>query len=224
MKENIKLRRRIDLTGERFGRLVVLRAGIKRAKNRGMYWLCKCDCGVVKEVSAQALKLGSTLSCGCYNLEVQRNNIKHGHNRSDNGKTPTYRTWDKMIQRCNNPNSAEYSIYGGRGISICERWLDFSNFLEDMGERPKGKSIDRIDFNGNYKPSNCRWATSKQQANNTRRNVSFEYKGQMKTISELADIAGVKYDTMYYRLMKYKWSLENAMSIPVSNSNSRQGY
>lgn len=218
--ENIKLRRRNDLTGQRFGRLLVMGAGSRRTKSGGMYWICRCDCGVVKEVSAQALRLGSTVSCGCYNKEYLENNIKHGHNRKQCPKSGTYKSWDKMIQRCNNPNACEYKWYGGKGVSVCERWKDFTNFLSDMGERPNGKSIDRINVRGNYEPSNCRWASTKQQANNTRRNVKFEHNGEMKTISELADIAGIEYDTMYYRIINYKWPISAAMETPVSRKNS----
>lgn len=109
--ENVKLRRRKELTGQRFGRLIVLCPGERRTSNRGMYWLCKCDCGNQKEITALSLSRGLTTSCGCYSKEYNSNRIKHGHNRKLGNKTPTYITWDKMISRCRNKNCNEYKLY-----------------------------------------------------------------------------------------------------------------
>lgn len=160
----------IDLVGQRYGRLVVLR----RAPNgriRGARWWCQCDCGIEKIARANNLKNGATKSCGCLKREVDvsRNTI-HGH-CVPGMASPTYRSWQSMIQRCTNPNATKYKRWGGRGIEICERWMVFANFLTDMGVRPAGMTLDRYpDKNGNYEPDNCRWATPKQQAANRNRN------------------------------------------------------
>lgn len=148
-----------DITGQRFGRLIVL--SLYRRGSSGVHsrWLCLCDCGQTRVASGSSLKRGRTTSCGC-------GRITHG-----SWGSPTYRSWHMMLQRCTNPRNTHYAYYGGRGITVCERWLKFENFLADMGERPLGTSIDRIDVDGNYEPGNCRWATPKQQMNNRRRSV-----------------------------------------------------
>lgn len=153
----------LDLIGKRFGKLVV--------KEKGPYvsgttrWLCVCDCGTEKFVGSQNLRNGSTKSCGCFRKQhLRESRTIHGYT-----KTRTYRSWSQMKNRCGNPNYINYSSYGGRGIKVCERWENFENFLEDMGERPLGKSLDRIDVDGDYEPNNCRWATLEEQAQNKRK-------------------------------------------------------
>lgn len=157
---------RIDITGQRFGRLIALNNASRSAQ--GMIWLCLCDCGNKTSVHAKYLKAGNTKSCGCWDREaVRRRNYKHGY-RTREKSHPLYNTWQNIHRRCSNKRAPDYKNYGGRGITVCEQWQDFERFLSDMGERPAGCSIDRIDNDQGYFPSNCRWATHSQQMKNRR--------------------------------------------------------
>lgn len=164
-----------NLTGKRFGRLVVL--GYSHSDhNRNSLWHCRCDCGTETTVYRVGLVGGKTRSCGCLKMEsiatvAERTLLKHGHGR-EGSRTPTYRAWKGARERCNNPNHADYRNYGGRGIEM--RFASVLELIADIGEKPDapGLSLDRIDTNGHYEPGNVRWATAKQQANNRRRYMS----------------------------------------------------
>jgi hypothetical protein len=177
--------------------------GKKEGHKIGLY-LCRCGNEFIKEVSR--INTGNTRSCGCI----------HKGKYTGHPLQPMYRG---MVQRCYNKNNKRYKHYGGRGITVCDRWLEkikgFENFLEDMGERPEGKySIDRINNNGNYEPSNCRWATASEQNRNYSKNRIIEYKGEKKIMIEWAEEKNIKYDTIHQRLNN-GWSVEAAIETPL---------
>jgi len=212
-KRNRKLK---DYAGIRFGRLVGVSL-IKRdmTKENNHIWLFDCDCGSQKQARIKSVRSGSTTSCGCVFREmVIKRNQTHGMS-----KNRAYRVWKDMRARCNNPNNTDFHLYGGRGISVCERWNDFSAFLCDMGERPDGMSIDRINVDGDYTPENCRWADAKTQANNKRNNVVVEYCGEKLTLQEWEEKTGIKRETIQYRL-KAGWSLDDALNRRPAASSS----
>ncbi len=189
----------IDLNGRRFGYLTGLRRDPAPGYPR---WICRCDCGVVKSINSGALRQGRIRSCGCYNMKRRRDRRKHGA-LVDKKKTPEYATWRGMITRCENPNDKRYASYGGRGITVCARWReDFASFLEDMGEKPKGLTIERLDVNGHYEPSNCIWASKKAQARNKTTTLWVEYRGQRKSLTDWVEAAGVPYGRLYARLRR----------------------
>lgn len=148
----------LDLTGQKFGKLTVICRSEKRSL-AGAIWDCKCECGGSTSANTLKLRKGNTKSCGCHRRAILTN-LKHGlSNRSR-----TYKSWKEMRNRCNNPNAQNYKWYGGRGITVCPEWDDYTVFLSDMGERPDGKTLDRMDSDGNYEKLNCKWSTPKEQA------------------------------------------------------------
>lgn len=185
----------IDRTGHVFGRWTALSRISGQRK-----WLCRCECGTIRAVSTSHLRQGKSKSCGCLDKELASARAKtHGMS-----KTPEYGAWRNMRDRCSNPNTSHYECYGGRGISICDRWMNsFENFFEDMGPRPSPRhSIDRIDVNGNYEPANCRWATVVQQRRNTRVNRIVSYLGKEMCLAEAAELSGISKDTLSMRLRR----------------------
>lgn len=199
----------MDLVGHKFGLLTVLKQVENRvvSKNSGrtaVTWQCQCNCGTIVEVLANGLRTGTTKSCGCFQrAELSKRRTSHGH--SKNGRrSSTFSVWQAMLNRCYLKSCDVYPTYGGRGITVCDRWKDsFENFLSDMGERPPDKSLDRINNeSGNYEPKNCRWITQKEQCNNKRNNVTTIINGQSMTAMEASELAGIPYWTVLRRIKK----------------------
>ena len=198
-----------DLTGERFGRLVVLWRGENIVEASGATrsaWFCVCDCGETKAVSQHSLSRGLTRSCGCL---MREKTPKHGMSR-----TPVYVQWSAMWQRCSNPRNTRYADYGGRGITVCEAWRDFSAFIADVGMPEAGMTLDRIDVNGNYEPGNVRWASRLTQANNRRNNTTLTFAGKTLTLAEWGRVTGLGKGVVLRRHSK-GWPVERILMEPL---------
>lgn len=203
--------KKVDITGNKYGRLTVLSwHGHNNQKQRT--WLCRCDCGTERIVTGSSLTTGNTTSCGCYSREATSLTFKkHGLT-----KTYIHRVWTGMKSRCHNPKTDKYSRYGGRGITVCDRWQYFENFLADMGMPPFPKAeIDRKDNNGNYEPSNCSWVTKKTNGRNTSTNVYWTFNGETKCITEWAETLGIGVSSLQARVSRLGWSIEKALTEPV---------
>lgn len=199
----------IDLIGQRFTRLVVTgRAPNKSEKDTNARWHCKCDCGRVCIAYGQDLRREKFKSCGCLNAERI---YKHGQSR-----TKEYRTWLHIRQRCENPNTPKFKLYGGAGIKVCERWMDYENFRADMGDCPSSKhTIDRIDGTKGYEPDNCRWATYAEQNRNLSSNVVIEIDGVKKILTDWCIEYGIKRVTADARI-RNGWNPIDAIKTPVN--------
>ncbi len=199
-----------NLMGQKFGRLIVVKyAGSN--KDRAATWECVCNCGQKTIVRGNHLCRGLIKSCGCLSSEMTSKRMKT-HGMTD---SRVYNTWEHIIARCNNPKIQNYKRYGGRGITVCKRWLKFINFLKDMGEPPTGYSIDRIDNNKGYCKKNCKWSTRKEQQRNTRNNRLLTFCGQTKCLIEWSEYLNIKYKTLAARLDRFHWSIEKTLSTPV---------
>lgn len=201
----------IDMAGKVFGRLTVTHKDPDSPVGE-VHWICLCLCGKVHSVYGAFLRKGSVKSCGCLKHD-NKASVTHGQ-ASGGNFTGAYVSWTKMRERVLNKNSISYPRYGGRGISIDPSWGDFSTFYRDMGPRPTGGSIERINGDGNYEPSNCRWATAKEQSNNRSINIMVEWRGETKPVSVWADEIGIPRDILYKRIFR-KWDTEKAMTQPA---------
>lgn len=208
-----------DLTGQRFNQWTVL--GFSHNIGTRYYWNCRCDCGKEKAVIAPSLKNGDSKSCGCHRDKLASERAKtHGLTN-----TPEHRCWVSMRSRCSNPKVPNFMDYGGRGITVCERWNVFENFLEDMGKRPsKNHSLDRKESNGNYEPGNCRWATQQEQTDNRRCSVVVTLMGRGQSMAAWCRELAVNYfSVMAYMKRKscrpaeaIAWALVRAAVNPTA--------
>lgn len=206
----------VDLIGQRFGRLVVIQR-MNNSPNGKTQWLCMCDCGEKKIVRSDHLKSGETKSCGCLQKEITSVvKTTHGHSCDE-----TYKLWLNMKQRCTNSNCPDYKDYGGRGITICEEWLEFTNFFRDMGKRPLGYTIERGNNKGNYCLDNCKWATSKEQARNKRNNLYITYRGKTKLLIKWSEETGIPYKVLWKRIYIYNWSIEAVLTTSVKQHRKK---
>lgn len=212
--------------GEKYGRLTVIGFGIKTSKSgrKRKCALCRCNCGNQKLMDITSIKKGLTVSCGCYN----RQRVHETHSKGNHTKTPLYYVWTNMKQRCQNSRNPEYHNYGGRGIKVCDEWQTFQPFHEwavNSGYTVGGKdqSIDRINVNGNYEPSNCRWATFKEQQNNRRVSRKFNVFGVEMSLEQMAKLSGIHIASLRSRIYSKKMRPEEAISIrPKNNRNEKR--
>lgn len=189
---------------------------VRRDGKRMRKLICNCSCGKTTSVYAEVLFRGTTRSCGCFMDESRRTtHFKHGESQNL-ANTREYVAWAEIKRRCYNVKSKSYPDYGGRGITMCERWLSsYANFLEDMGRKPTpGHSIERNDVNLGYQPDNCRWATRKEQNRNTRASRWIEFNGHRRTLAEWGEVTGIRSHTIHARLDK-GWSVERALTEPA---------
>lgn len=213
-----KTRKYINIVGEKFTRLLVLDKAENYVSPSGSVktmFLCLCDCGNKVTVQKYKLTSGHSRSCGCLLKDI---NKSHGHGMSDTG---AYKSWMSMRRRCLNPKREDYALYGKRNISICKRWDDFTLFYKDMGDRPNGASLDRINNDGDYCPENCRWATNKEQALNKRTTLKRKYKGKVQSVMTICEKEGKDYGFVRSRLAR-GWSIKDAINIPKYYNRDNQ--
>lgn len=198
-----------DETNKRYGKLVAISYEIR---NHKAFWLCKCDCGNTTIVAGDKLRLGKTKSCGCIQKEHREKGFHKSHGMTN---SRLYYEWCNMKSRCSNPKNIMYSNYGGRGITFCEKWKQFEDFMKWANDNGYNDNLtlERINVNGNYEPDNCKWIPIKEQyLNRTDSHVITAF-GKTQTIKEWADETGLKYDTIHARIKYYGWSAEDAVSL-----------
>jgi len=208
----------IDITGLIFGKLIVIEK-ISKKMGRDIMWACECECGNIKVVRAADLKNGKTKSCGCIIKKMLLDrNTKHGMS-----STRIYEIWQGMIKRCTNKNAQYYHLYGGRGIKVCDRWMDFKLFYDDTSPTySEGLSIDRFpDKDGDYEPNNFRWATNEEQSTNKRNNHLLEFNNKNQTISQWSKEVGLCSKLIQSRI-KNGWSPEKALTFPIQKVTSNR--
>lgn len=201
------------ITGQTFGRLTAIR--FDRYEKERTFWIFRCVCGTEKSQGVSQVRRGITTSCGCLRVErVKEATTKHGMSKAIGGKkTRVYQAYSNMIQRCENTKTKHFHRYGGRGIKVCARWREsFKAFLEDMGEPPEGLSLDRIDNDGDYEPSNCRWVNQKTQNANRSVCIFVEIDGKAVMLMSHCEAIGVSYNMVRKRL-KRGWSLDFALKV-----------
>lgn len=212
-----------NLAGKMFGRLKCIEKVGRDPVSRTIRWLCECSCGQQLIVRSTSLLTGNTKSCGCLQRESARKvGRRKIHGLSEESNTGIYKSWAHMKQRCLNPNNKSYPRYGGRGIRICDEWMDVKNFYDwavNNGFR-EGLTLERIDLDGNYEPSNCCWADRKVQNNNKSSNVLIAYRGKEKTLAQWADELGFNYGTLYSRIQGRGWDVIKAFETPVRRRSS----
>lgn len=209
----------LNLIGKRFTRLIILEIHRKGIKKR-IYCKCQCDCGRTKNILYDSLRSRDTKSCGCLQKEIMihKNKVRSTHRHSG---TKTYECWHGMIQRCTNPKDKRYKNYGGRvpPITVCERWskkqTGFISFLEDVGEIPKGLTLDRINNDSGYHKENCRLSTMKEQSRNKRNNNLITYKNKTQCLSAWAEEYNINVGTLRSRLYESKWSIKKALTTII---------
>lgn len=211
----------LDLTGQRFGRLVALRQVQSRARHA--MWLCRCDCGKEIVTRGTGLRYGSSKSCGCARRERLHEAITtHGLSGGRAATTRLYRIWRNMKQRCYNPKAAKFDLYGGRGVGVCQAWQGFEAFHAwaiAAGYRDD-LTLDRIDPDGNYEPSNCRWATYREQALHTSQTHFLTFRGETLPLSTWANRIGIEPSTLSSRINDYGWPIEKALTTPLQRRAS----
>lgn len=209
-----------DISGQTFSRLTVVAFAGQDAGHLAL-WECRCECGTVKVLRGSDLRGGQVKSCGCL---FASDEFRERFTTHDMTHSPEYTSWRSMIERCENPEASNYDLYGGRGISVCERWRQsFEAFFEDMGPRPDGHTLDRKEGDGNYEPGNCRWATRTQQQRNRRNTIWLSINGERKPLAEWAEIGGLPIETLRHRVNYLKWSAEKAVFQPLQKHVRRRG-
>jgi hypothetical protein len=202
-KENHKNKKPIDISLQKFGKLIAL--NIDHQKNKIFFWKCLCECGNYCVISGCRLRKGKTKSCGC--IVKTQNNLS---------TSSTYKSWSSMINRCHNEKNNRFENYGKKGIKVCDEWRNsFFKFLNDMGERPKGKSINRINNFGNYELKNCKWSTNTEQTNNKSNNYLISFYGKTQTLTQWAKEYNIGWSTLRKRVITLQWSIEKSLLTPI---------